>query len=66
MYAHHEPRYVSDRPTNDALRLDALQDEIEQLKERGRRPLHGRRASEYERMGSYGGYDRHERYGYGM
>ncbi|KAF2997116.1 hypothetical protein E8E13_004312 [Curvularia kusanoi] len=63
MYGHREQRYLSDRPSQDGVNLDELVDAIEQLKDK-RRPLHGRRVSEYDRAGGYGGYDMYDRRAY--
>lgn len=60
VYGQREPRYHLDHPTQGGLQLQDLADALEQLKER-RRPLQGRRASEFERMGGYGGYDAYDR-----
>lgn len=64
MYGQREPRYISDRPAQrDGLNLDELADALEHLREK-KRPLHGRRASEYARMHGYGGYEGYNQRGY--
>ena len=59
-YGQREQRYLSDRPAQDGVNLEDLAEAIEQLKEK-RRPLQGRRASEYGRVNGYGEYDGYDR-----
>ncbi|KAG9197413.1 hypothetical protein G6514_001590 [Epicoccum nigrum] len=60
LYGQREQHYLSDRPAQDGVNLEDLADAIAQLKEK-RRPLQGRRASEYGRVNDYGGYDGYDR-----
>lgn len=62
-YGQREQRYLSDRPAQDGVNLEDLAEAIEQLKEK-RRPLQGRRASEYGRVNGYGEYDGYDRRAY--
>ncbi|KAF2627438.1 hypothetical protein BU25DRAFT_421854 [Macroventuria anomochaeta] len=65
IYGQREPRYLADRAAQDDVNMRELADALEHIREQKRRPLHGRRASEYERMGGYGGgYDMYDRRGY--
>jgi hypothetical protein len=64
MYGQREPRYLNDRAAQDNIHMDELADALEHIWEQKRRPLHGRRASEYDRMGAHAGYDMYDRRAY--
>jgi hypothetical protein len=63
MYGQREPRYLTDRPAQGKFQLEELADALEQIREQKRKPLFGRRASDWdggyerERMGVDYGYD---------
>lgn len=66
VYAQRESRYLTDRAAHDNIQMDELTDALEHIREQKRKPLYGRRASEYERerMSGYGGFDMYDRRGY--
>ena len=64
MYAQREPRLLSDRAAPGNIDVGDLVDALDHIRDQKRRPLHGRRTSEFDRMGGYGGYDMYDRRGY--